>query len=437
MEEQKYNENGQNIFIEEHLKRKEKKKKNLISCTKMSKFYLFPFITPIFITIRDIMINRIIENNNKNEDLSLYFFYAICISTFLTLGGIIFFILDFKSFREKQKTKLMLKADIKRKSELKEENKLHIVLILILMSISFAIYISTVLLSLYHTTIEKRQYTIFLIVFLSKFILKKEIYRHQKFSLVLALLGFLLLTIVKLLKIKVDDFPSNILSFIGTIFYAIHYVYLQYLQNEHDIPIYFCYMIVGISSLLFSFIGFPIISKIAYGDGNVFKRVTSFFKDDFQKKYYINLVIFIIAGIATETFVAFTIFYFSIMHFVLSSFISPILHFIYNNCVKEEKDTAIAIILSIIGYIIELFSILIYNEIIVLNIYDLNRYTVKGINDRAQLEWQLTEENESNIKKNKKSKNKYEIDDNYLIEYDDDNDNDSEEEKNIELKNIK
>ena len=75
----------------------------------------------------------------------------------------------------------MLKADIKRKSELKEENKLHIVLILILMSISFAIYISTVLLSLYHTTIEKRQYTIFLIVFLSKFILKKEIYRHQKF----------------------------------------------------------------------------------------------------------------------------------------------------------------------------------------------------------------------------------------------------------------
>ena len=125
------------------------------------------------------------------------------------------------------------------------------------------------------------------------------------------------------------------------------------------------------------------------------------------------------------------------MHFVLSSFISPILYFIYNNCVKEEKDTAIAIILSIIGYIIELFSILIYNEIIVLNIYDLNRYTVKGINDRAQLEWQLKKKNESNIKKNKKSKNKYEIDDNYLIEYDDENDNDSEEEKNIELKNIK
>ena len=125
------------------------------------------------------------------------------------------------------------------------------------------------------------------------------------------------------------------------------------------------------------------------------------------------------------------------MHFVLSSFISPILHFIYNNCVKEEKDTAFAIILSIIVYIIEVFSILIYNEIIVLNIYDLNRYTVKGINDRAQLEWQLTEENKNNIKKNKKAKNKYEIDDNYLIEYDDDNDdNDSEEEKNIELKNI-
>ena len=65
-------------------------KPKLISCTKMNKCYLFPFITPIFITIRDIMINSILEENSQKEDITFYFFYAANISIFLTLGGIIY-----------------------------------------------------------------------------------------------------------------------------------------------------------------------------------------------------------------------------------------------------------------------------------------------------------------------------------------------------------
>ena len=48
---------------------KKRKGKKYISCTKMNKYFLFPFITPIFITFRDIMINTII-NHHKEQNFN-------------------------------------------------------------------------------------------------------------------------------------------------------------------------------------------------------------------------------------------------------------------------------------------------------------------------------------------------------------------------------
>ena len=104
------------------------------------------------------------------------------------------------------------------------------------------------------------------------------------------------------------------------------------------------------------------------------------------------------------------------MHFVLSSFISPILLFIYNNIAKGT-DEVYAIILSVIGYIIELFSILIYNEIIVINVCDLNKYTVKGLADREKIEHDIVEDNEIN------QISIFDINDNYYIDDTDGKDN--------------
>ena len=384
-------------------------KPKLISCTKMNKYYLFPFITPIFITIRDIMINSILEENSQKEDITFYFFYAANISIFLTLGGIIYFLIDIRVYLEKKKTELFLKKDTFRIKPKKKKSKLKIFFILFLMSISFAVYITTVCLSIYHINIEKRQYTIFLIAFLSTCILKKQIYRHQKFSLLLAFCGFLLLTIVKIIKIGKEDLLSNLYSFIGTVFYSFHYLYLKYLQTKCDIPIYFSYMIVGFSSLIISIIGYLFSSS---SDSNIY----TLFKNIKEKNLIINLIIFIISGITVETVVAFTIYYFSAMHFVLSSFISPILLFIYNNIAKGT-DEVYAIILSVIGYIIELFSILIYNEIIVLNVCDLNKYTVKGLADREKIEHDIVEDNEIN------QISIFDINDNYYIDDTDGKDN--------------
>ena len=379
-----------------------KAKPKLITCTKMNKYYFFPFLTAIFITIRDIMINIIIKELYKNEEISFYFFYAGNISIFLALGGIIYFLLDIREFLEKRKTNLFLKTDTFRIKTKRKKSKVKIFLILFLMSISFAIYVTTVCLSSFHINIEKRQYTIFLIAFLSLLILKKEIYRHQKFALLLAFFGFLLLTIVVALKIGKEDLLSNLYSLIGTIFYSLHYLYLKYLQTECDLSIYFSYMIVGTSSLVISIIGYKISANY---------KVSDFFIQLKEKYLILNFIIFIISGIAVETFVALTIYYFSVMHFVLSSFISPILLFIYNLCTKNDDNKIYAIILSIIGYVIELFSILIYNEIIVLNVFDLNKYTVKGLAERGKIEQNLSEDNDNDNDNDLISLPTFEIDD--------------------------
>ena len=381
------------------------KKPKLITCTKMNKYYLFPFITPIFISIRDIMIN-LISKDNKKEEISFYFIYAANISIFLTIGGIIYFLIDIRVFIEKIRTDSYLKKDKTRNKINEKSNKLKIFLILLLMSISFAIYITSVCLSLYHITIEKRQYTIFLIAFLSLLILKKNIYRHQKFSLLIAFCGFLILTIVTILKIRKEDLLSNLFAFIGTVFYSLHYLYLKYLQIKCKIPIYFSYMIVGSSSLLISIIGYIVSSNPDF-------NISVFLKQIKEKNLIPHLIVFIISGIAVETLVALTIFYFSVMHFVLSSFISPFILFIYSICAKDIDDEIYAIILSVIGYLIELFSILIYNEIIVINKWDLNKYTVKGLADREKKEHDIIEENKV-IELNKLET--YDIDDDYYID---------------------
>ena len=169
-----------------------------------------------------------------------------------------------------------------------------------------------------------------------------------------------------------------------------------------------------------------------------FERSTIFFKYNIEKKYYIYYAIFVINGIATELFVALTIYYFSLTHFVLSSFISPILLYIIGNIIDNKYQTYILII-NYIGFIIELFAILIFNEIIVLNFWGLNENTRKGINDREKEEHKKMDLDESCVEENTNEKTGFEIDGYYIREsindFKEKNENENKE-KTVELKSI-
>ena len=83
------------------------------------------------------------------------------------------------------------------------------------------------------------------------------------------------------------------------------------------------------------------------------------------------------------------IYYFSPEVFAISDIISPILSFI-KECITEPPPP-IQITFNSIGYVIVLLGAFIYNEILVLNFYGLNKYTWKAIDLRADED--LSDEN--------------------------------------------
>lgn len=76
--------------------------------------------------------------------------------------------------------------------------------------------------------------------------------------------------------------------------------------------------------------------------------------------------------------------------------ISPMLLWIVLTLPKEEK--IINIVFNSLGYLISLLSSLIYNEIIILNFCDFNKYTKKYIEKRGQKESILLRNTENSIK---------------------------------------
>ena len=421
------------------------KKKPLISCTKMNKYFLFPFITAFFLAIRDIMMSNIIY---YNDDINFHLVHLMNMDSFMFLGGLTCFLIDFRQYKELRLTKIMIKNNEKRRNSLndlsnmedKDISKIKLFLIFLIMSFSFTYYHFTVPYIANHMVLEKRQNTVFFIVLFNKLLLKKNIYKHQIFALIIIFLGFITLNTFLFFQIPSEDAWINGVSLIASVFYSIIYSLLEYLHKKYDIPIYFIYFMTSFFSLIISILSYISYSEIKYGDLSYFKDALYFFRHKIETKYYIMYIFFVLTGIATEIFIAYTIYYFSLNHFFTASYISPILLFIEKN-INRDKDKNHIIIISIIVFIIEFIAILIYNEIIVLNICDLNAYTRKGINDREKLERELTEKTEKMMKEKNKTKKRLTLRGGYYIDVTDivtdiDEDYIEEEENKDEGKSI-
>ncbi len=82
----------------------------------------------------------------------------------------------------------------------------------------------------------------------------------------------------------------------------------------------------------------------------------------------------------------FTIFHFSPYLNVLTDFLTPLLLYICNNILQNEKATILAFFIGVVGFIIVIFGALILNEIIILNFFGLNENTYTNISERGKLD---------------------------------------------------
>ncbi len=360
------------------------RKEKCMSCKNISKLFAFPLISPIFMAIRDISSGPILKENNKRDAISFYFAYGMASCVFLTIGGIIYFLIEIKTCIERTKVDTSISYK-KRDSILIRLGKLKLGLILFAMSIAFSLHVVSINLSMYSTLLDKRVYTMYVTGFYARWILNRQINRYHQLAFIVYTFGFIIFIVFTSLKISTNDLLPNLFSILGTIFYSMQYSLMKYLQIEYNWPIYFSHIVVGSFSVLFSIIGY-------FSSRKPGQTIPIYFENIIDKKLLPHLIIFVISGITVKVLVAYTIYHFTLMHFVFSCLISSIIVFIYNNCREPNKVYVIA--LSCVGYIIELFALLVYNENLVLNCFGLNKNIGKGLTDREKKERAIREEND-------------------------------------------
>ena len=113
---------------------------------------------------------------------------------------------------------------------------------------------------------QRRLYFLFFIQLFSKFILKENIFKHQYFSLIIAIIGIIFLLIPVCLELKNEDIIPNILNFINGIIYSLFLVIIKFIIEKYYISPLKIGIFIGIIGIFISFIFFIIYSLIESND---------------------------------------------------------------------------------------------------------------------------------------------------------------------------
>ena len=105
-------------------------------------------------------------------------------------------------------------------------------------------------------------YYLFFIPLFSKIILKENIYKHQYFSLLIAIIGIIFIIIPICFKLSINDNAPNFLNFIKSINYPLILVIIKYMIEKYYLPPLKICLIIGIVTVIINVIGYTIYSLI-------------------------------------------------------------------------------------------------------------------------------------------------------------------------------
>ena len=374
----------------ESLTNSDKQKKSLISFAKINKYFLIPFIAPVFCMLSNYLLYRIRKLKVVRHEEFIFTSYALL--SYIG-AGCIYFISKFRQKIEGAKDKIIYREsaissmkliynEAIKTNVLKESLLIILLAFLISSGELFSVHIHK---SKIHLLQERFYYLLFIPIF-SKFILQENIFKHHYFSLFIAMIGFSLLFLPVCLEIVVNDIVPNVLNFIGAVEYSLFLVLIKYLTHAYYISPFKLGFIFGTMAFCFIFFGFLIYSLIKYHDLTYFKESLDF--SYVENKFVLSL--YFIAMFIFTTILHFltllVIFYFSAILLMVTDIISPFLLWIVLTIEEHSWKEVLKLILSPLGYIIVLFASLIYNEIIIFNFCGLNKDTKKLIEERLDKE---------------------------------------------------
>ena len=390
--------NNVNNSRDESLIKTENTKQPLITFAKINKYFLIPFLCPVFCMLANYFILEIRDAYViKKEEFALAFFV-----NFSYVGaGLFYFISYFRQKVDEAKEIIIYRerSSVSIKYIYNENNKKSFlkewILIILL---GFLITIFELLAMFCHgkKLFQERLYFLFFIPLFSKYILEENILRHQYFSLLIAIFGIILLFIPVGLEITNKDILANILKFIASVSYSLFLTLVKYVTHKYYISPLKLSLIFGLMSLGFIFFGFFFYSLIKYHDLSYFNNCVDFSEVD--NKYIISLYIILVFIFATalQFFTLLVIFYFSPILLMVTDIISPMLLWTVLTIQKGSKMPEV--VLNPIGYIIVLFASLIYNEIIIFNFCGLSKDTKKFVEERLKEESNDLRKTENDLK---------------------------------------
>ena len=322
-----------------------------------------------------------------------------------------------KEEKEKEKEKEVKEKEVKEKEEKEKEEKfqlnkrtlLHFSLLYLNYIIFFAVYTYLYILksddpdntedyrlSHYYGLCSEEALEIIFIVIISKFLLKTKIYIHHYISLAL----FIILSLCIDIPFNSSLFKPGILfSFLYGLYLLLDSLFITYEKYMMDKLYYSPYIIIFSIGLLFLFASTVsvIVIYISGGliyDGNKYK--IPMFSDYFKEVDYKEVIIHIFYKTGFRFVVnvlkILTIYYLTQYHI----YTAYILIKVFDLLLKKDNNYKY---ISIILFVLEFISLLIYLEIIELNFFNLNKNTKRNIEKREikDSEGLLNVDNESNL----------------------------------------
>ena len=373
-------------------------KKSCISFAKINKYFLIPFLSPVFCFISNFFLTLIQKStvSQRKEFVGPSFIIISYI-----LAGLLYFISYFRRKVDNGKSNIVYKERYQTSMTLIynegiQKNTLKECILIILIGFLITIFELLSAFSMGYQIFEVRLYFLFCIPIFSKLILKENIFKHHYFSLFIALFGIIFLVIPTCFKLTKYDILPNILNFIAGVSFTLFIVLIKYVTHTFYIsPFKLCF-IFGLISLGFIFFGFFFYSLIKYHDLSYFKECIdmSFFENKALVIFY--FIITLISSIILQASELLIIYYFSPILFMVTDIISPMLLWVAKSIMKKPK--LLEIILNPIGFLIVLFASLIYNEIIIFNFWNLNKDTKKFIKERLDEESKDIRKTENQLK---------------------------------------
>ena len=161
-------------------------------------------------------------------------------------------------------------------------------------------------------------------------------------------------------------------------------VIIKYISEKYYISPLKISLIVGIIALLMNIIGYIIYSLISFNNLSYFEDFFYFSEDVNKFVISIYIILYILFKILQKLLILLVLFYFSPTLIIITNMIEPFLSWIINT-IKDGGHMPDNV-LNPIGFLIILFSSLIYNEIIIFNFCGLNENTKKFVNQRLNSE---------------------------------------------------